>query len=177
VIRGPEKGKEGKVLKVLRKKNRVIIENVNLTKRHVKKGAQEMAQQDPSAPKQNYYYAPSPIHVSAVALVDPETGKPTKVGWKFLEDGRKVRVSKLSGAIIPKPKIERDLSAKTKVGPKDTLPEVVLRKTFDENTLNPLKLASIFHKIVQLQTTASTSSNTTVSSKSTSTKADSNENN
>jgi hypothetical protein len=44
------------------------------TKRHVKKGTQEMTQKDPSTPKQNYYYAPSPIHVSAVALVDPETG-------------------------------------------------------------------------------------------------------
>lgn len=144
VVSGPERGKQGKVIKVMRNKSRVVLEGINLSKRHVKKGMQQEGE------KSNYYKAASPIHVSNVMLVDPVTKKPTRVGFKFLENGEKVRVAKKSKAIIPKPKLERDYSFRDTVGPKDTPADVVLKKTFDENTLNPLKIASIYHKETSL---------------------------
>lgn len=78
--------------------------------------------------------------------------KPTRVTYKFLETGEKVRVSKKSGTIIPKPKQIPKTSERPNIrGPKDTDPEVVLLKTFDENTLNPLLLVSLKHKEWTLQ--------------------------
>lgn len=75
-----------------------------------------------------------PIHVSNVSLIDPESGKPTRVKIAFLEDGTKVRISKLSGALIPKPdRSNTTYLARTKgkeTGINDTLPQDVLEKTY-----------------------------------------------
>ncbi len=91
VISGRDKGKKGSVLLVLPKKDRVIVQGVNMMKRHTRPTA---AQSGGIVDKE------LPIHVSNIALVDPDGGKPTRVGFRFLEDGRKVRVAKRSGEMI-----------------------------------------------------------------------------
>jgi len=91
VISGRDKGKTGEVLKVLVKENRVVVRGVNVVTKH----------QRPSATQQGgISEIEAPIHVSNVAHVDPKTSKPTRVGYKFLEDGRKVRFAKRSGEVI-----------------------------------------------------------------------------
>ena len=91
VISGRDKGKKGSVLLVLPKKDRVIVQGVNMVKRHTRPTA---AQSGGIVEKE------LPIHVSNVALVDPDGGKPTRVGFRILEDGRKVRLAKRSGEMI-----------------------------------------------------------------------------
>ncbi|KAL0302536.1 UNVERIFIED_CONTAM: 50S ribosomal protein L24 [Sesamum angustifolium] len=81
----------------------------------------------------------APLHVSNVQVIDPVTGKPCKVGIKYLEDGTKVRVSRgigASGSIIPRPEILkiRSTPRPTTLGPKDTPMEFVLEKTYDAKT-------------------------------------------
>ena len=75
-----------------------------------------------------------PIHVSNVALVDPDLNVPTRIKTGYLEDGKRVRVSKKSGAIIPKPDRSNltylARTKDTKPGPLDTKPEAVLKKTY-----------------------------------------------
>jgi len=89
VITGKDRGKRGRVLKVLPEKNRLIIEGVNVIKRHTK----------PSRTGEGgIIEREAAIHVSNVALLHDD--KPTKVGFKFLEDGRKVRVARASGETI-----------------------------------------------------------------------------
>mmetsp|Transcript_3672 Transcript_3672/g.7974 ORF Transcript_3672/g.7974 Transcript_3672/m.7974 type:complete len:165 (+) Transcript_3672:3-497(+) len=94
IIAGKDKGKRGDVLKVKRKTNRVIVEGLNLAKKHFKSGADF---------KGGVNLIPAPIHVSNVSLICPQTNEATKVERKYLEDGTKVRIAKKSGAIIPKP--------------------------------------------------------------------------
>jgi len=84
VIAGRSKGKVGDVLRVLPTESRVVVSGVNVIKRHTKPGRTEQAA----------------IHVSNVALLDPKSDKPTKIGFKFLEDGRKVRIARASGETI-----------------------------------------------------------------------------
>jgi len=91
VISGRDKGKKGSVLLVLPKKDRVIVQGVNMVKRHTRPTA---GQSGGIVDKE------LPIHVSNIALVDPDGGKPTRVGFRILEDGRKVRVAKRSGEMI-----------------------------------------------------------------------------
>lgn len=104
--------------------------------------------QDPRAKqKQLYTFAPSPVDYSRVALIDPSDSKPCKIQWKFQEDGTRVRVSKRTGTIIPKPKHEFKLKELHKsAGAKDTDPEVVTLATFDPDTLNPLLGASLKYR-------------------------------
>lgn len=91
VITGKDKGKEGIVLKAIPKKERVIVEGVNIVKKHVKP--------NPANPQGGIVSQEAPIHVSNVMLIDPKTGEPTRVGYK-IENGKKVRVAKKSGAVI-----------------------------------------------------------------------------
>ncbi len=91
VISGRDKGKTGEVLKVLAKDERVVVRGVNLVTKHERQTAQSQG---------GIKEIEAPLHVSNVAHVDPKTGKPTRVGYKFLEDGRKVRVAKRSGEVI-----------------------------------------------------------------------------
>lgn len=91
VITGKDKGKSGQVLKVNRQDNRLIVQGINLVKRHQK---QTVAQEGGIIAKE------ASIHISNVAHVDPASKKPTRVGIKFLKDGKKVRVAKRSGETI-----------------------------------------------------------------------------
>lgn len=105
VIGGPpaDIGKKGRVLEVIRKNNRVVVEGVNYVKKYVPAPS---ATVDASQPKR-VLITEGPLHVSNVAIVCPETGLPTRVGIRWLEDGTRVRISKRSGAIIPRPEILR----------------------------------------------------------------------
>jgi ribosomal protein L24 len=91
VLAGDDKGKTGKVIKALPATEQVIVEGVNVCKKHVKPTQAE--------PKGSIKDVNAPIHVSNVALVDEKTNKATRVGYKVV-DGKKVRVTKKSGAII-----------------------------------------------------------------------------
>ncbi len=91
VITGRDKGKTGEVLRVDRERNRVLVQGVNMMKRH-----QRPTQTSPGGI--NEFEAL--IHVSNIAVVDPKTDKPTRVGYKTLDDGRKVRVAVRSGEVI-----------------------------------------------------------------------------
>ncbi|AEJ44915.1 ribosomal protein L24 [Alicyclobacillus acidocaldarius subsp. acidocaldarius Tc-4-1] len=92
VIAGKDKSKQGRILKVYPKEGRVVVEGVNIVKRHTKP--------NPQHPEGGIVEKEAPIHVSNVMIVDPKTGEPTRVGYKFLEDGRKVRYAKKSGEIL-----------------------------------------------------------------------------
>ena len=91
VVTGKDKGKKGEVLKVMPAENRVIVRGVAVVRRHQRQTA---TQEGGIISKEG------PIHVSNVALEDPKDGSPTRVGYKFLKDGRKVRFAKRSGEII-----------------------------------------------------------------------------
>lgn len=89
VITGSDKGKQGKIIDVNTKTNRVWVAGVNLVKRHQK--ATKMGQESGIITKE------ASIHMSNILLADPKTGKATRVGSKVLKDGQKVRVAKKSG--------------------------------------------------------------------------------
>ena len=90
VIAGASKGKEGEVLEIFPGKNRAIVEEVNVVKKH-----QKPSQDNPGG----IIEQPAPIHISNLALVDPKSGGATRVGRK-IENGKIVRYSKKSGEII-----------------------------------------------------------------------------
>jgi large subunit ribosomal protein L24 len=92
VIAGKDKSKTGNVLVVLPKEQRVIVEGVNVIKRHTKPNAVN--------PEGGIIEREAPIHMSNVQLADPKTGEPTRIGHKLLEDGTKVRYAKKSGEVI-----------------------------------------------------------------------------
>jgi large subunit ribosomal protein L24 len=92
VIGGNDKGKDGKVLKVYPRTNRVIVEKINLIKRHTR------ATQ--TNPQGGIVEKEAPIHVSNVMLVCPNTKKPTRIGKEILSDGSRARVSKQSGEML-----------------------------------------------------------------------------
>jgi len=91
VLAGKDKGKKGKIVKVIPDELRVIVDGINMVKRHEK----------PSRTSAGGIVAKAaPLHVSNVALVDPKSGKSTRVGFKILQDGKKVRVARRSGEVI-----------------------------------------------------------------------------
>jgi large subunit ribosomal protein L24 len=91
VISGRDRGKQGEVLRVVRKEERLIVQGVNMVKRHSRPSAGHPG---------GIIDKEAPIHISNVAHVDPAGRGPTRVGYKFLEDGRKVRFAKRSGEVI-----------------------------------------------------------------------------
>ena len=92
VITGADKGKRGEVLRVLPKDDRAVVKGVKIAKKHTK--PQGMGQPGGIIEQE------ASIHLSNIMLVDPKTDKPTRVGFRVLEDGRKVRVSRPGGAVI-----------------------------------------------------------------------------
>jgi large subunit ribosomal protein L24 len=93
VVAGKDKGKKGKVLVVMPKLSRVIVSGINLVKKHTKPTKSHdggIIQKEAS------------MHISNISHMDPKDGKPTKVAFKILEDGAKVRVAKRSGTVIDK---------------------------------------------------------------------------
>ena len=91
VISGKDKGKQGKVIAAMPKKGKVVVEGVNMVKRHTKPNAKQ--------PQGGIISQEAPIHISNVQLIDPVSQKPTRVGYKFV-DGKKVRYAKKSGEEI-----------------------------------------------------------------------------
>lgn len=91
VLTGRDKGKKGEVLKVIPDEERAIVQGINVVKRHQR--------QTPRAPG-GIISKEAPIHLSNLAHIDPKSGEPTRVGFKILTDGRKVRVAKKSGEVI-----------------------------------------------------------------------------
>ncbi len=91
VISGKDKGKTGEVVRVMPSENRVIVKGVNMMKRHQR---QSQTQEGGIVAKE------ASIHISNLAIADPKDGKPSRVGFKFLEDGTKVRFAKRSGEVI-----------------------------------------------------------------------------
>ena len=91
VIAGKDKGKEGVVVKTIAAKDRVVVEGVNIVKKHQKPNNQY--------PQGGIVELVAPIHVSNVQLLDPSTNEPTKIGYK-VEDGKKVRFAKKSGTTL-----------------------------------------------------------------------------
>ncbi|MGE5047678.1 MAG: 50S ribosomal protein L24 [Deltaproteobacteria bacterium] len=94
VLSGKEKGKTGKVLEIDHQKQRAIVEKLMVFKRHYKRG------RNPSAPEGGIVEKNGSIHVSNLALLDPESKKPTRIGTKLLENGKRVRIARRSGAQI-----------------------------------------------------------------------------
>ncbi|TAL80214.1 MAG: 50S ribosomal protein L24 [Beijerinckiaceae bacterium] len=91
VLAGRDKGRSGEVLQVLPKVERAVVSGVNMVKRHQRQTVKQEA---------GIVSKESTIHLSNLALADPKDGKPTRVGFKILDDGRKVRVAKHSGELI-----------------------------------------------------------------------------
>jgi large subunit ribosomal protein L24 len=94
VMRGNDKGKEGKILRVYPKTGRVVVEGVNIVKRHRKARSAEE--------ESGIIDFPAPISVSNVMLLDPKSGEPTRIRTRIDEDGTKERVSVKSGDAIPR---------------------------------------------------------------------------
>ena len=92
VLAGEDKGKTGKVLKVLVEKNRALVEGVNMVSKSTKPSAKN--------PQGGIVKQEAPIHISNLSLVDPKSGKATRVGIKVTEEGKKVRIAKKSGEEI-----------------------------------------------------------------------------
>jgi large subunit ribosomal protein L24 len=95
VLSGRDKGKKGEVFQVMPKEGRALVRGVNVVRRHQRQTAQQEG---------GIISKEAPIHLSNIALEDPKDGKPTRVGFEVLADGRKVRVAKRSGEHIPEPK-------------------------------------------------------------------------
>ena len=91
VLAGRDKGRSGEVVRVQPKEARAIVRGVNTVKRHQKQTAKQEA---------GIIIKEAPIHLSNLAIADPKNGKPTRVGFKILTDGRKVRFAKRSGELI-----------------------------------------------------------------------------
>ena len=91
VISGKDKGKEGKITHVLRSENRVVVEGINIVKKHVKGNGQQAG---------SINEMEAPIHASNVMIVDPKTKKPTRIGHKIDKDGKKIRISKKSNSSL-----------------------------------------------------------------------------
>ena len=91
VLTGRDKGRTGEVVEVNPRAERVLVRGVNLVKRHQRQSAQQEG---------GIISKELPVHLSNIAIADPKDGKPTRVGFKILDDGRKVRFAKRSGDLI-----------------------------------------------------------------------------
>lgn len=91
VISGKDKGKQGKITHVLRSENRVIVEGVNIVKKHVKGNGQTPG---------SINEVEAPINASNVMILDPKTNKPTRIGHSVNKDGKKIRVAKKSNSSL-----------------------------------------------------------------------------
>ena len=91
VLTGRDKGKKGKVIKVFPKEDRALVQGVNVVKRHQRQTQKEQG---------GIVTKEAPIHLSNIAHVDPKSGKPTRIGFKTMADGSKVRFAKKSGEVI-----------------------------------------------------------------------------
>ena len=93
MISGRDKGKSGRVIEVLKNKDRVLVEGIGIIKKATRPNRQ-------AGIAGGIVEREAPVHVSNVMLIEPGTGKPTRVGYQVLSDGKKVRVSRKTGAVI-----------------------------------------------------------------------------
>jgi large subunit ribosomal protein L24 len=91
VLTGKDKGKSGEVIRVLPTEDRAVVRGINVARKHQKQTASDQG---------GIVSKELPIHLSNIAIADPKDGKPTRVGFKVTEDGRKQRVAKRSGDVI-----------------------------------------------------------------------------
>ena len=91
VIAGKDKGKEGKIIKTLKKDNKVVVEGINMIKKHVKPNGQNAG---------SIVEMEAPIHASNVMIIDPKTKKPTRVGHTTDKKGKNVRCTKKSNSVL-----------------------------------------------------------------------------
>ena len=91
VVSGRDRGRSGEVVRVMPREDRALVRGINMVKRHQK---QTMKEEGGIVRKE------MPIHISNIAVADPKDGRPTRVGFKILDDGRKVRFAKRSGDLI-----------------------------------------------------------------------------
>lgn len=92
VLTGEDKGKTGKVLQVLKDKEQAIVEGVRIVTKSAKPSAKN--------PQGGFIKMEAPIHISNISLIDPKSGKPTRISIKKTDDGKKVRIAKKSGEEI-----------------------------------------------------------------------------
>ena len=92
VLTGRDKGKRGEVIEVRPKENRAVVRGINVVRRHQRQTAKDEG---------GIISKEAAIQISNLALEDPKDGKPTRVGFRILEDGKKVRFAKRSGEVIP----------------------------------------------------------------------------
>jgi len=92
ILSGRDKGRQGEVIRVMPAEDRALVQGVNLVKRHLK--ATGIGNPGGITEKE------APIHLSNLSMIDPKSGKPTRVGFKVLEDGKKVRVARSSGEVL-----------------------------------------------------------------------------
>lgn len=123
IVRGPYKGDQGEVVAVHRKNNLVTVENTKVIRKAVK-GTEEQAG--------GLINFPAKFHISAVSLIDPVSGKPTRVRMELGDDGKKVRVSVKSNTVIAKPDrtADRRTLRRIETADTDTLEEDLLRQTY-----------------------------------------------
>jgi large subunit ribosomal protein L24 len=95
VLAGRDKGKGGEVIRVIPTEQRALVRGVNMVRRHEKQSAKTQG---------GIISKEAPIHLSNLAIADPKDGKPSRVAFKINPDGKKVRVAKRSGDVIPEPK-------------------------------------------------------------------------
>ncbi len=91
VLSGRDKGRTGEVIKVMPDENRALVRGINMVRRHQRQTAQAEG---------GIIAKEAPIHLSNIAVADPKDGKPSRIGFKNLGDGRKVRVAKRSGEVV-----------------------------------------------------------------------------
>lgn len=91
VLTGKDKGRSGEIIKMMPKEGKALVQGINMVKRHQKQSASQEA---------GIVNREASIQVSNLALADPKDGKATRVGFKIMDDGRKVRVAKRSGEVI-----------------------------------------------------------------------------
>ncbi|HEV3246421.1 MAG TPA: 50S ribosomal protein L24 [Beijerinckiaceae bacterium] len=91
VLAGRDRGRDGEVIRMFPTEQRALVRGVNMVRRHQKQSAQSEG---------GIISKEAPIHLSNLAIADPKDGKATRVGFKFLDDGRKVRFAKRSGDLI-----------------------------------------------------------------------------
>ena len=91
ILTGKDKGRSGEVLQVMQKEDRAVVRGINVVRRHQRQTASQEA---------GIVTKEAPIHLSNLAIADPKDGKPTRVGFKINDDGKKVRVAKTTGDVI-----------------------------------------------------------------------------
>jgi large subunit ribosomal protein L24 len=108
VISGKDKGKTGKIIKIISKHNKIVVEKVNVRTKHIKK--------QQGQPGQKIKFE-GPISASNVMIIDPQSNKPTRIGYKRLDNGKKERISKLSGVSLENLTPEETKEEKTSDAP------------------------------------------------------------